>query len=302
MIRLGSKHGFAQVANEVLNDKRLSYKAKGIYAVIMSFPPGWQIQEKFMIDQSREGRDSYLTGLRELKKVGLYVRVMFLHKGRAQWETIVFDSYRDSKEWLEEYKKQIEIKKGYYYLKFNPIKIEYVENQFESMGKPDIEKQVGRNSGELKIQDLNNTYKDFNNTYNESNNTKKNDFSKNEKSVHSSKNVSHETKSMKNIINGHSNKYCSEFESRWKLLPNKHGKPEAGRKWNSVIKHDGVLERLDKAIKNFNIEMKGREPKYIMMGKTFFNNWQDYETIKKSKLSGLEYVEEQIKEMEKNGK
>lgn len=57
-----------------LNDERLSWKAKGLLAYLLSKPDNWQIYESDLIKRSKDGRDSIRSGLRELEKYGYMSR------------------------------------------------------------------------------------------------------------------------------------------------------------------------------------------------------------------------------------
>lgn len=57
-----------------LNDDRLSWKAKGLLAYLLSKPDDWQIYERELVKRSTDGRDAVRTGLRELEKYGYMSR------------------------------------------------------------------------------------------------------------------------------------------------------------------------------------------------------------------------------------
>lgn len=57
-----------------LNDERLSWKAKGLWAYLLSKPDDWQIYESELIKRAKDGRDSVRTALRELEKYGYISR------------------------------------------------------------------------------------------------------------------------------------------------------------------------------------------------------------------------------------
>lgn len=57
-----------------LNDERLSWKAKGLLAYLLSKPDDWQVYESDLIKRASDGRDSVRTGLRELEKFGYLSR------------------------------------------------------------------------------------------------------------------------------------------------------------------------------------------------------------------------------------
>lgn len=65
---------FAQVANAVLNDQKLSWKAKGIYAYLFSKPETWDFSTHRIKDDSTDGRESLLTGIKELEDAGYLKR------------------------------------------------------------------------------------------------------------------------------------------------------------------------------------------------------------------------------------
>lgn len=58
---------FTQVANKVLYDKRLSAKAKWIYAYLYSKPDNWQFAYNRIAHEFSDGEKSILSGLKELE-------------------------------------------------------------------------------------------------------------------------------------------------------------------------------------------------------------------------------------------
>ena len=65
-----SKVPFAQIANIVLNDPDLSFKAKGIYAYMISKPDNWNFTIRSMAAQVKDGVASIQAGIKELKDSG----------------------------------------------------------------------------------------------------------------------------------------------------------------------------------------------------------------------------------------
>lgn len=65
---------FTQVANEVLNDINLTFKAKGLYAFLYSKPEGWDFAIDRIKLQSKEERRAINTGLQELEENGYLLR------------------------------------------------------------------------------------------------------------------------------------------------------------------------------------------------------------------------------------
>ncbi len=65
---------FTQVANGVLTDKRLSAKAKGLYAYLYSKPDGWNFAIDRISLEMADGRKSINEGLHELEEYGFLTR------------------------------------------------------------------------------------------------------------------------------------------------------------------------------------------------------------------------------------
>lgn len=68
------KLNFTQVPNVVLKDKRLSLKAKGLYAYLFSKPDGWHFNPKIIIKEIKEGRDAFYAAMKELVDCGYVCR------------------------------------------------------------------------------------------------------------------------------------------------------------------------------------------------------------------------------------
>ena len=54
----------------VLRDERISLKAKGVMALVMSLPPDWDFTIRGLIAVVKEGRDSIYSAIKELKTFG----------------------------------------------------------------------------------------------------------------------------------------------------------------------------------------------------------------------------------------
>jgi hypothetical protein len=61
---------FTMVANEILYDPNLSFKAKGLYSYLFSKPDEWDFSSNRITMETRDGRKSIMASLRELEKVG----------------------------------------------------------------------------------------------------------------------------------------------------------------------------------------------------------------------------------------
>lgn len=73
---------FTQVANLVLCDPNLSFKAKGIYSYLFSKPEGWDFASNRISKESKDGRDSVRSGIHELVANG-YLTLQKLPSGRT---------------------------------------------------------------------------------------------------------------------------------------------------------------------------------------------------------------------------
>ena len=69
-----SRHarGFTVLPNAVLQDRRLSYTARGLLADLLSRPDGWREDGRRMADTSPQGRLAVAKALRELTEFGYY--------------------------------------------------------------------------------------------------------------------------------------------------------------------------------------------------------------------------------------
>lgn len=75
---------FTQVANSILNDKKLSFKAKGVFAYIYSKPDGWDFSSYRISKDSTDGCDAIGTAVKELTNAG-YLRTEKLNTGRVRY-------------------------------------------------------------------------------------------------------------------------------------------------------------------------------------------------------------------------
>lgn len=82
------KHNPYLIMNKtVLNDKRLSLKAKGLCCYLLSKPDDWYIHTKDIIANNSNGRESVWSAIRELVKFG------YMYKHRFRSNNGAFHSY-----------------------------------------------------------------------------------------------------------------------------------------------------------------------------------------------------------------
>lgn len=79
---------FAQIANDALRDKRLSFKARGILALVLSHSGEWTAPMRWLQSQSEhDGRAAIQAGLNELTDLGY--RLVTRQRERGEIRTVV---------------------------------------------------------------------------------------------------------------------------------------------------------------------------------------------------------------------
>jgi len=95
MIRRGPapKRDFTIINNSILRDRNLSYRARGMLMLMLSYPEDWRFTREWLAEQSEhDGVSAVRTILRELEQRGYLVRRRYKDKtGRFVWEQILFD-------------------------------------------------------------------------------------------------------------------------------------------------------------------------------------------------------------------
>jgi hypothetical protein len=78
---------YAQIHNAALADGRLSFKARGLLAYLLSRPPGWKTSVERLAEMGKDGEAGIKSGLKELEKYGYLRR----HRGRTPEGTFTYD-------------------------------------------------------------------------------------------------------------------------------------------------------------------------------------------------------------------
>ena len=81
-IKLHHEGNWTAVPNRLIEDPRLSWKAKGIYAYLTSRPDGWEVREMDLERRSNDGRTSLRAGIKELEETGWLTRKQEREGGR----------------------------------------------------------------------------------------------------------------------------------------------------------------------------------------------------------------------------
>lgn len=73
-IRSPKRHNYSIIDNTCLRDTNLSWKAKGLFAYLLSLPDDWQIYQKDLVNRATDGDTSLRSGIIELEKAGYLKR------------------------------------------------------------------------------------------------------------------------------------------------------------------------------------------------------------------------------------
>ncbi len=65
---------FTQIANALFRDRRISFKAKGIFGLISTHRDGWRVTVAELVRSGTDGKAAVSAGLKELEKFGYLVR------------------------------------------------------------------------------------------------------------------------------------------------------------------------------------------------------------------------------------
>lgn len=84
---------FVRVPKTLINDDRLSWKAKGILIYLIGKPADWKVRVRDLMNQGTDGRDSVRAGLMELRQFGYCELVCLKDGGKVkEWVWKVSDS------------------------------------------------------------------------------------------------------------------------------------------------------------------------------------------------------------------
>ena len=91
--RAPHERNYAQIANPALRDSRLTFKARGILALLLSMPDDWAVTERWLESQSPASRAGVASGLKELEQYG-YLRRYRARDDRGRWrpDAVVYEN------------------------------------------------------------------------------------------------------------------------------------------------------------------------------------------------------------------
>lgn len=94
IVRVAKNSNYVVMNRTALNDKRLSWKAKGIMAYLLSMPDDWVFYMEELQSHSTDGKASFQSGFKELKDCGYVERrpIKDDETGKiTHWETVVHE-------------------------------------------------------------------------------------------------------------------------------------------------------------------------------------------------------------------
>lgn len=77
---------FGVIPSCLINDRSVSFKAKGLYAYIQSKPENWDFSADRIASQTKESVDAIRTGLKELEKAGYLLRTKYQQDITGHWK------------------------------------------------------------------------------------------------------------------------------------------------------------------------------------------------------------------------
>jgi len=90
--RKNRENPYVMVDKFGINDERLSWKAKGILVYLLSKPDDWTVRVGDLVNHAKDGRDSVLTGLKELQTYGYVSKKYIRENGKFSGiEYIVYE-------------------------------------------------------------------------------------------------------------------------------------------------------------------------------------------------------------------
>lgn len=78
IVRVAKEGNFTQIENATLRDERLSFRATGLLAYLLSLPDGSSVDSRALVARKTEGRDAIQTAYRELVDLG------YVHRRRRR--------------------------------------------------------------------------------------------------------------------------------------------------------------------------------------------------------------------------
>lgn len=93
IIRVDKTANYSIISNAILRDTRLSFKARGLAAYLLTMPNDWQINREHLAKQSPDGIASVRSALKELRDKGYITSERGQNEqGKFAWVTVLHES------------------------------------------------------------------------------------------------------------------------------------------------------------------------------------------------------------------
>jgi len=142
--RVNKDKNYTTINNTGLRDERLTWKAKGILAYILSLPDDWVFYMEEVATHAKDKLDSLRSGMKELKEHGYIKRFPIKDdKGKIiRWETIIYEIPQVENP-------QMEIPQ------VGKPQVENPQMEIPQVGKPQVENPMLLNTKELSTNEQN---------------------------------------------------------------------------------------------------------------------------------------------------
>lgn len=94
IVRIRHSSNYTVIQNQAIQDSRLSFAARGLHHLLLSYPDDWVVNLEHLADQSPDKKGTIEAALTELKRCGYVQRVKAVDpqtKRIIGWETHVFE-------------------------------------------------------------------------------------------------------------------------------------------------------------------------------------------------------------------
>lgn len=93
-VEKNKENPYVTINKTALNDTKLSFKAKGIFAYLMSRPDDWKCQVNDLKNHAKDGRDSIYAGLKELREHGYMIKRPIKNEKNiiVEWEEVLYET------------------------------------------------------------------------------------------------------------------------------------------------------------------------------------------------------------------
>jgi len=119
--RKRKERNFTQISNNMLEDNRLSWKAKGLLSYLMSRPEEWEVRMFDIVRRSTDGELATRNGVKELKEQKYLHQIRYHDGKRLDWEWVYDDEPFEESEACDSKQEQ--------YGGFQQIGFQHIENR-----------------------------------------------------------------------------------------------------------------------------------------------------------------------------